>query len=132
MNSVFSSLVCHIIIYFTVRRFILLSKSIFVLHLALNRRGRWGTTDDFTTTVLWELANSRPFHSPILFSHLFFCLPCFLPVSLSPTGDMSIPLQFASLCHGQEVFVWSVAYWILAQTSSLVTWSLYESYSILR
>ena len=36
-------------------------------HLSLNREGRWGTTDDFTTsflyfplltTALWDLANS--------------------------------------------------------------------------
>ena len=39
-------------------------------------------------------------------------------------GDMTIPMQFASLYNGQEVFMWSDACWILAQTSSLVTWSL--------
>ena len=51
-------------------------------------RGRWGTTDDFTTsflhfslfsTALSDLANSRLVHSLMLPSHLFFCLPCFLP-----------------------------------------------------
>ena len=41
-----------------------------------------------------------------------------------------MPLQFASLYGGQEVFVWSDG--SLAQTSSLVTWSLYEIPSILR
>ena len=55
-------------------------------HLSLNREGRLGTTDDFTTsflhfslfsTALWDLANSRPVHS--LMSHLFLCLPCLLP-----------------------------------------------------
>ena len=59
-----------------------------ILHLSLNREGRWGTTDDFTTsflhfalfsTALWNLANSRPVRSLMLFSHLFFCLPCLLP-----------------------------------------------------
>ena len=44
-------------------------------HLSLNREGRWGTTDDFTTnflhfplltTALWDLANSRPVHSLVL------------------------------------------------------------------
>ena len=44
-------------------------------HLFLNREGRWGTTDDFTTsflhfplffTALWDLANSRPVHSLML------------------------------------------------------------------
>ena len=56
-------------------------------HLSLNREGRWGTTDDFATsslhlslfsTALWDLANSRPVHSLMLSSHLFFCLPCLL------------------------------------------------------
>ena len=58
------------------------------LHLSLKREGPWGTTDDFTTsflrfslfvTVLWDFANSRPVHSPMLSSHLFSCLPCLLP-----------------------------------------------------
>ena len=49
-------------------------------HLSVNREGRWGTTDDFTTTflffslfstALWVLAKSRPVHSPMLSSHLF-------------------------------------------------------------
>ena len=54
-------------------------------HLILNRKGCWGTTDDFATsflhcslfsTALWDLPNSRPVHSLILSSHLFLCLPC--------------------------------------------------------
>ena len=57
-------------------------------YLSLNHEGRWGTTDDFTTsflhfslfsTALWDLANSRPFQSLMLSSHLFLCLPCLLP-----------------------------------------------------
>ena len=57
-------------------------------HLSPNRESRWGTTDDFSTsflhfflfsTVLWDLANSQPVHFLLLFSHLFFCLPCLLP-----------------------------------------------------
>ena len=86
------------------------------LHLSLNHGGRWGTTDDFTTsfpnfllfsTALWDLANSRPVHSLMLSSHLFFCLPCLLfPFHCALqdgygqtwwTGNMTIPLQFASL-----------------------------------
>ena len=56
-------------------------------HLFLNREGRWGTTDDFTTsfldlslfsTALWDLANSRPVLSLMLSFHLFLCLPCLL------------------------------------------------------
>ena len=41
-------------------------------------------------------------------------------------GDMTIPLQFVSLYDGQEVLVWYDCLWILAQTSSLVTWSFCE------
>ena len=46
-------------------------------HLSLNREGRLGTTDDFTTsflhfslfsTALWVFANSRPVHSLMLSS----------------------------------------------------------------
>ena len=57
-------------------------------NLFLNREGRWGTTDDFTTSFLhfplfssafWDLANSRPVHFLTLSSHLFLCLPCLLP-----------------------------------------------------
>ena len=60
-------------------------------HLSLNHEDRWGTTDDFTTSFLYvslfstalrDLANSRPVHSLMLSSHLFCCLPCFLPLSL--------------------------------------------------
>ena len=60
-------------------------------HLSLNRVGRRGTTDDFTTislhfsvfsTALWHLANSKPVHSLMLSSSLFFCLPRFFPLSL--------------------------------------------------
>ena len=44
-------------------------------HLSLNREGRLGTTDDFTTnflhfplfsTALWNLVNSMPVHSLVL------------------------------------------------------------------
>ena len=57
-------------------------------HLSLNYKGRWGTTDDLTTsflhfspfsTALWDLTNSRPVHSLMLSSPLFLCLPCLLP-----------------------------------------------------
>ena len=56
-------------------------------HQSLNREDRWGTTDDFATsflnfplftTALWDLPNSRPVHSLMLYSHLFLCLPCLL------------------------------------------------------
>ena len=68
---------------------LLLLEDIHHHHQSLNREGHWGTTDDFTTsflhffflfsTALWDLANSRPVYSLMLSSHLFLCLPCFLP-----------------------------------------------------
>ena len=64
------------------------------LHFSLNRQGRWGITDDFTTsflhcslfsTALWDLAKSKPVYSFIFCSHLLVvvvvCL-VFFPLSL--------------------------------------------------
>ena len=48
------------------------------------------------------------------------------------TGDIIIPLQFASLYNGLDVFVWSDCLLDLARTSSLVTWFLYKMRNILR
>ena len=62
-------------------------------HLSLNREGRWGSTEDFTTsflhfslfsTALWDLAKSRPVHSLMLSSRLILCLPCLLPLFTVP------------------------------------------------
>ena len=94
-----------------------------LLHLFLSRGGHWGTTDVFTSSFLHfslfsaalsGLTISRPVHSLMLSSHLFFCLPCLLPPFTVPckmetwwTGDMSIPLLFASLLNGEEVLMWS-------------------------
>ena len=59
------------------------NKSIYPITL----HGRWGTTDDFTTTLfhlvlssaaLAEVARSISVPSLILSSHLFFCLPLYL------------------------------------------------------
>ena len=68
--------------------------------------------------ALWDLPNSRPVHSLMLSSHVSLCLLCLLPPFTVPckidgfgqtwwTGDMTIPLQFASLYNGQ-VYVWSI------------------------
>ena len=120
-------------------------------HLSLNREGRWGTTDDFATsflhfslfsTALWDLPNSRPVHSLMLSSHLFLCLPCLLPpftvpckmVLARPDEQEAWPYH-CSLCLFTMVRRSScgqIACWILTQTSSLVTRSLYEMCSILR
>ena len=94
-------------------------------HLSLNCEGRWGTTDDFATSFLHFSVLYCPLGLGELkvysFLHVFFPpLPlsafysyffhCALQDGFGQTrwtGDMTIPLQFASLCDGQEVFVWS-------------------------
>ena len=118
-------------------------------HQSFNCKGRWGTTDDFATrfrhlslssTALLDLPNSRSVHSLMLSSHLFLCLPCLLPpftvpckmVLARPDGWETWPYN-CSLCLFTMVRMSScgpIACWILAQTSSLVTWSLYEMCSI--
>ena len=117
-------------------------------HQSLNRESRWGTTYDFITsflhfslfsTALWDL-NSRPVHSLMLSSHLFLSLPCLLPPFTVPckmvlagtwwTGNMTIPLHLFLIVR--RFTCGPIACLILARTSSLVTWSLYEIYSILR
>ena len=99
---------------------------IFHYHLSLNYEGSWGTTDDFATIFFCSPLPSGTCRTPglsglmhglMLSSHLFFCPPCLLPPfhcalqnGFGQTwwaGDMTIPLQFASLYDGQEVFVWS-------------------------
>ena len=114
-------------------------------HLSPNREGLWGTTEDFTTsflhfsqlsTVLWDLAKSRPVHSLMLSSHLFLCLPCLLPPFTVPckmgldwsdereTWPYHCSLRLFTMVKRSSCG--PVACWILARTSSLVTWSLCE------
>ena len=119
------------------------------LHLSHNRRGCRSTTDDFTSsfllfyvfsTVLWILANSRPVHSLMLSSHLFLCLPCLFPLSLCfckmvlvrPDERETCPYHFSLRLFKmvKRSSCGPMACWILAQTSSLVTWSLYEMRTI--
>ena len=63
-------------------------QSILFLFYPITLEGRRGTTDEFATipvhldlfsAALVELAKSIPVHSLILSSHLFFCLPLFMP-----------------------------------------------------
>ena len=96
------------------------------LQLSLNRESRRGTTDDFTTSSLhFSLFSTTPGTRRIPgLSIPWCCLPtsssvcliffppfhCALQDGFRLTwwmGDMSIPLQFASLYDGQEVFMWS-------------------------
>ena len=114
-------------------------------HKTFNREGCCGTTDDFAnsflhfslfSTALWDLANSRPVHSLMLSSHLFLCLACLLP-------PFTVPCKMVSARHDeQETWPYHcslllftmvrrsscgpIACWILARTSSLVTWSSHE------
>ena len=62
-----------------------------LLHLSFDRRGRWGTIDNFTTSFLHfspfsttprDLSKSRPVHSLILSCHIFFSV-CLVVVSSS-------------------------------------------------
>ena len=119
-------------------------------HLSLNREGHWGTADDFTTsllhfplfsTALWDLTNFRPVHSLMLSSHLFLCLPCLLPLFTVPCKivlarpDELETYPYHCSSHLFTMIMSScgqIARWILAQTFSLVMWSLYEMHSILR
>ena len=95
-------------------------------HQSLNREGRWGTTDDFATSFLHFCP---VLHCPLELAELQACpFPdiVFPPLPLSvlssspfhwalqdgfgqilSTGNMTIPLQFASLYDHQEAFVWS-------------------------
>ena len=118
-------------------------------HLSPDHEGRWGTTDESTTsflhfslfsTALWDLANSRPVHSLMLSCHLFHCLPCHLPPFTVPCKMVSQDLmnrrhvQTTAVCVSLQVrrsSCGAIACWILAQTPSLVTWSLYEMHTIL-
>ena len=113
-------------------------------HQSLNREGRWGTTDDFATsflhfplfsTALWDLPNSSPVHSLMLSSHLFLCLPCLLHPFIVPCKMLLARPDERETClykFSLRLFTivrrsscGPIACWILAQTSSLVTRSLY-------
>ena len=105
----------------------------------------WGTTVDFTTSFLHSsgfsafhsmIFHSRPVHSLTLSSHRFLCLPLRLPpwtvpcriVLASPDDRVTCPYHF-SLRLFTEVRRSSyglMAFPVLAFTSSLVMWSLYE------
>ena len=119
-------------------------------HLSFNHEGRWCTTDDFATsflhfplfsTALLDLPNSRPIHSLMLFSHLFLCLSCLLsPFTVPCKMVLARPDERETWPYHYSMRLFTmvrsscgpIACWILARTSSLVTWSLYELCSILR
>ena len=90
------------------------------------------------STALWDLTNSRPVHFLMLSSHLFLCLPCLLPdftvpckmVLARPDGRETWPyhcsLRIFTIVRRSSCGL--IACWVLARTSSLVTWSLFEYY----
>ena len=94
------------------------------------------------STALWHLVNSRPVHSLMLSFHLCHSLPRLLPPFTVPckmvlarpdereTRPYHCSLRFFTVVRRSSCG--PIAYWILARTSSLVTWSLYEMRSILR
>ena len=117
-------------------------------HLSLNRKGHWGTTDDFIisflhfslfSTALWDLPNTRSVHSLMLSSRLFLCLPCLLPPFTMPCEmDLARPDERETWPYHCSLRLFTVvrkslcdptACWILARTSSLVTRSSYEMHS---
>ena len=118
--------------------------------ISSHHEGRLGTAVDFATsflhflvfsTALWDLAISRPVHSLMLYSHLFLCLPCLLPPFTVPCKMVLARPDEERHDHHCSLRLFTVvrrsscgptACWILARTSSLVTWSLHEMRSILR
>ena len=121
-----------------------------MLFYPITLEGRLGTTDEFATipfhldlfsAALVELAKSIPVHFLILSSHLFFCLPLFffpftVPcriVFAKPEDLETWPnhLNFHFLTRVRSLSYSPMAAWIFLQTSSLVTWSLYEMFNSL-
>ena len=110
------------------------------------------------STALWDLASSRPVRSLMFLlwgsavrvhhsqayrksSHLFLCLPCRLPPFTVPCKMVFVwPDERKTCLHHCSLRLFMlvgssfgpIACWILAQTFSLVTWSLFEMRSILQ
>ena len=115
--------------------------SLISLQLFLNLEGRWGTTDDFTTsflhfplfsTALWDWANSSPVHSLMPSTNLFLCLTCLLlPFTVLCNMVLTRPDERETCPYHCSLRLFTmirrsscgqIACWILAQTSLLVTW----------
>ena len=114
-------------------------------YLSHSLADHWGTTVDFTTSFLPSsqfsafrsmMFHSRPVHSLMLSSHRFLCLPLCLPpwtvpcriVLASPDDSVMCPYHFSLRLFTtvRRSSYGPMAFPILAFTSSLVTWSLYE------
>ena len=81
----------------------------------------------YTTLYVWSLF--------CLSSHLFLCLPCRLSPFTVPYKMVMARPNEQEKCPYRRILCFftmarsscgPIAYWILARTSSLVTWSLYE------
>ena len=93
-------------------------------------------------TALLDSANSRPVHSLMLSSHLFLCLPCLLPLFTVPYKMVLVrPDEWETWPYHCRWCLFTmvrrsscglIVCRILARTSSLITWSLYEMLSIFR
>ena len=120
------------------------SSHLILFYLSRSLADRWGTTVDFTTSFLHSsrfsafrsmIYHLRPVQSLILSSHLFLCLPLRLPpwtvpcriVLASPDDRVTCPYH-VSLRLFTEVRPSNdqMAFPVLAFTSSLILWSLYE------
>ena len=81
------------------------------------------------STALWDWVNSRPVHSLMLSSHLFFCLPCLLPPFTVPCKMvLAWPDEREKWPYHCSLHLFTmvrrslhapIACWILAQTSLL-------------
>ena len=81
--------------------------------------GKGERRNDFATSflhfslfsiALWDLANSRPAHSLMLSSHLFFCLPCLLPPFSVPCKTVFARADEQETCPyhcSLHLFTWS-------------------------
>ena len=122
-----------------------------ILFYPITSEGRRGTTYEFATipfhrvllsAALVELAKSIPVHSLILSPHLFFCLPLFLfpftvpcRIVFAKPEDLELWPNYLGVRFLTSVRSSShspVAAWIFLRTSSLVIWSLYETFNSLR
>ena len=121
------------------------------IYLSRSLADRCGTTVDFTTSFLHSsrfsafrsvMFHGRPVHSLMLSSHRFLCLPLRLPpwtvpcriVLASPDDRVTCPYHFSLRLFTvvKRSSYGPMAFPILAFTSSLVMWSLYEILRSLR
>ena len=88
------------------------------------------------STALWDLANSRPVHSLMLSSHVFFCLSCRLAPLIVPCKMvLARPNEQETCPYHCSLRLFNIVRRscgpIACWTSSLVAWSVYMMNSIL-